>query len=245
MASDTFQQLVSNVIKETGYNGGNAPSDVETAEGDAAKVVYWVGVADSQIQRERIDWDFLWGQEDAQLTESSAVVPSPVEQWDAADINTRTVLINSIAKDRLAVLDVNGQAHFPVFMHWNQFSLIYGYEVQETNDYAANWTIRPDRVILLSNPVASPDLICRYEYWRKPIKLRQNGDVSRIPDDFDRIIVLLAKILYAEHEDAPEVDAGSTAQYDVVLNQMLAVHAPDAEWQRMENSDVYLQVETR
>jgi hypothetical protein len=245
MASDTFLQLVSAVITETGLNGSEAPSDVETAEGDAAKVVYWVSVADAQIQRERIDWDFLWAREDAPLTEGNAVVPSPSEQWDANDINTKTVLVNSIAKNRLAIIDANGQSHFPTFLHWNEFSVIYGYETQEVNDYPSNWTIRPDRVILLSNPILSPDQICRYEFWRKPIKLRQNGDVSRIPDDFDRLIVLLSKVLYAEHEDAPEVDAGSSVNYDLMLNQMISVHAPDAEWQRMENSDVYLQVETR
>ena len=59
-----------------------------------------------------------------------------------------------------------------------------------------------------------------------------------------RLIVLLAKILYAEHEDAPEVEMGATAHYDIVFNQMLSVETPESEWQRMENSDQLLQVET-
>jgi hypothetical protein len=245
MASDTFLELVSDLITETGLTGGNPPSNVETAEGDAAKAVYWIRVADLQLQRERIDFDFLWGREDVPLAQNSAVVPSPVDQPDDDDANTKTVLVNAVAKDRLAIVDANGEAFFPVFMEWNEFSILFGYETQDTVDYPSYWTVRPDRVILLSNPILSPDLNCRYEYWRKPLRMRENADVSRIPDDFSRLIVLLAKILYAEHEDAPEVDVGATANYDVMFNQMLSVHAPEAEWQRMENSDQFLQVETR
>lgn len=246
MATDTYLELVSDMIMETGLNGGEAPSSIASAEGDAEKVCYWIRIADMQIQRERIDWDFLWARVDRNLTPDSAVVPSP-RYWPTEtrpDTNQRTNLVNAIAKDRLAIVDPNGEAYFPQYMQWNQFSVIYGYEAQVACDFPSFWTIRPDRVIMLSEPIESSDMVCRYEYWRKPIEMRESDDVSRIPDDFSRLIVLLAKTLYAEHEDAPEVDVGSTAHYDIVFNQMLSVHAPEAEWQRMENSDQYLQVET-
>ena len=245
MASDTYIELVSTVILETGLNAGNAPSSVELATDDAAKVVYWVRVADLQLQRERIDWDFLWGIENAALMQDSAVVPSPFDQPDEDDANTKTVLVNAMAKKKLAIIDPNGQPHFPIFMRWNEFSVLYNYETQITTDFPSNWTMRPDRVITLSNPIESADMICRYEYWRKPLKLRENDDLSRVPDDFDRLIILLTKILYAEHEDAPEVDAGASVHYDLMMNQMIAVHSPDAQWQRLENNDELLVVGTR
>jgi len=245
MATDTYLQMVSDMILETGLNGGNAPSSIEGAEGDAAKVAYWIRISDMQIQRERIDWDFLWSREDASLTSDSAVVPSPRDdnQGDE-ETNEHTVLVNSIAKDRLAIIDPNGEAFFPQYMAWNEFSVMYGYEAQAPNDYPSFWTIRPDRVILLSEPIESSDMTCRYEYWRKPLEMRTSTSTSRIPDDFSRLIVVRAKIMYAEHEDAPEVDVGATSEYEVTFNQMLSVHAPEAEWQRMENSDQMLQVET-
>jgi hypothetical protein len=245
MATDTYLQMVSDMIMETGLNGGNAPSSVVGATGDAAKVVYWIKTADMQVQRERIDWDFLWAREDAELTPDSAVVPSPSDRnSDSSDLTTHTVLVNSIAKDRLAIIDTNGQSHFPEFLNWNEFSVLYGYETQQASDYPSYWTIRPDRVILLSGPIETSGLTCRYEYWRKPIEMRLDADTSRIPDDFQRIIILRAKILYAEHEDAPEVDVGATADYTMMLNQMLSVHTPEGEWQRMENSHQLLTVET-
>lgn len=245
MATDTYIEMVSHVILETGLNGGNAPSSIEGASGDAAKVCYWVRVADMQIQRERIDWRFLWGVEDALLTEGSAVVPAPFVQPDPDDPNTRTVLINTVPKDRLAIINPNGEAYFPTFLDWNDFSLLYGFESQQASDYPTYWSLRPTGEIVLSEPIESPNMVCRYEYWRKPVPLRVATDTSPIPDDFSRLIVLLAKVLYAEHEDAPEVDIGSTAQYETMLNQMIAVEAPQAEWQRLENSDRPYVVETR
>lgn len=246
MATDTYLELVSDMIMETGLNGGNAPSSIELAEGDAKKVAYWIRVADMQIQRERIDWRFLWDRYDAPLTEGSAVVPSPQEQTDDTNPNTITVLVNAMPKKRLAIIDTNGESYFPEFLEWNEFSLLYGFEQQDASDYPSFWTIRPDRTILLSEPIASPGLICRYEFWRKPMRMRTGNDTSRIPDDFSRLIVLLAKIMYAEHEDAPEVTAGSVAHYDIVFNQMLSVEAPQAEWQRLENDDDrQMVVETR
>jgi len=229
---------------ETGLNAGQAPSSIDAAEDDAKKAAYWIRIADLEVQRERIDWDFLWGIHQPSLTPNSNVVPAPVDQPDPDDNNTRTVLINAVAKKRLAVMNTNGEAYFPTWLEWNDFSVLYNYEVQSNSDYPAHWTIRPDRVIMLSNPIQSSGLTCKYEYWRKPLRLRQSNDVSRIPDDFSRIIILRAKILYAEHEDAPEVDVGATADYDIMLGQMLAVHSPMAHWQRMENNDEYLQVET-
>lgn len=245
MATDTYLELVSDMIMETGLNGGNAPSSVESAEGDAAKVCYWIQQADLSIQRERIDWQFLWSRTDETLTADSNVVPSPTDtDGGNTDSNAHTMLVNAMPKDRLAIIDPNGEAFFPTYLDWNEFGPLYGFEDQNPNDYPSYWTIRPDRVILLSEPIQSSGMVCRYEFWRKPLKMQTNTDTSRIPDDFSRLIVVRAKIMYAEHEDAPEVDVGASAEYDILFNQMLATQAPMAEWQRMENSDRYLQVET-
>jgi len=240
----TFLELVSDVIVETGLNSGVAPSSVIGAEGDAAKVVYWVQTADMQIQRERIDWDFLWHQENVNLTQDSNIIPQPRFNFHSPE---KVVVkhINAVAKDRLAVIDSNGQSHFPQYMDWHEFAVVYNYDTQPVSDFPSFWSMRPDGALMLSEPIASSDMTCQYEYWQKPNRMVSDTAVSLIPDDFSRLIVLLAKILYAEHEDAPEVDAGSGAHYEVVFNQMLGVHTPQSEWQRLESSDQYLTVDTR
>lgn len=246
MAKDTYLEMVTDLIVETGLNAGQPPLDVATAEGDAAKVCYWIQVADLQLQRERIDWDFLWSYRRVNLQQGRNTVSMPLDRQEAStDRDDWTYLINAIAKDKLAVLDPDGSPFFPQYMPWEEFSILYNYQTQAETNYPSFWSMRPDRRLLLSSPMADAGYKCQYEYWRKPLKLRNNDDTSRIPDDFGRLIILLAKTLYAEHEDAPEVKVGSSAHYDVMFNQMLSVHAPEAEWQRMENSDQYLAVETR
>jgi len=240
MATRNYLGLVTDVIIETGLNSGAAPSSVTSADGDAAKVCYWVRVADAQIQRERIDWNFLWGKAIVKLTQGSVVVPAPTEEGSDTAIR-----INAVAKKRLAIVNPNGEPFYPVYMKWDEFATIYDNSPDVESDYPSYWTINPAGTIKLSGPMESADYTCNYEYWRKPTPLAADNDISLIPDDYERLIVLLAKILYAEHEDAPEVDVGSTSHYNTMLDQMIATEAPEAEWQRMENSDQFLQVETR
>ena len=100
----------------------------------------------------------------------------------------------------------------------------------------------PNRVLQFSSPIENSGLTCKYEYWRKPIRMREDNDVSRIPDDFSRLIILLAKILYAEHEDAPEVSAGAHEEYEVLMDGMIAAHLPDQGFNKESHSDADLVV---
>jgi len=244
MATDTYLELVSDVITETGLNSGNAPSSIAAATGDAAKVAYWVRVADLRIQRERIDWDFLWDKPQVQLAQDANVIPGQSHTVAGGDTTDETALINKLAKNRLAIIDANGEAHFPDFMEWSEFSTLYDYVALETSDVPAFYSMSPARVIKLSANIESAGMLCTYEYWRKPLRFRADADTSRIPDDFSRLIVVLAKIMYAEHEDAPEVSAGAHEEYEHMFNQLLAAHAPDSQWSRMQSNDDYMVVET-
>ena len=243
MSTDTYLELVSDFITETGLNGSNPPSSIAAASGDALKAVYWIRVADLTIQRERIDWDFLWEKPIVNLAQGSNIVP-PQQDDNSGSSNaaTHTALINVMSKKKLGIIDANGEVHFPEWMHWDEFSTLYDYVDLEVHDSPAWYSINPARVIKLSSLIESSGLTCKYEYWRKPLRLRAGTDTTRIPDDFTRLVVLQAKIMYAEHEDAPEVSAGSHEEYDILLDQMLSVHAPDSQWSRMQSSDQFLEV---
>lgn len=234
--SDTYLQLVSDFMMETGLQGGNTPSAIADATGDARKACYWLRQADVAIQRERIDWLFLWAREDANLKPDSRIVPAP---------SAAGYLINRPIKGRVAIIDSNGESHKPVFMRWNEFSPAYEFDPEESDDYPSYWTFSPDRSIILSHAIESSGLVCRYEYWRRPQFMNLDGDRSPIPDEYSRLIICRAKLMYAEHEDAPEVEIGAAAEYDIMFNQMEAVETPEAEWQRLENNDELLVVGTR
>lgn len=245
MATDTYLEMLSDAIMETGLNGGNAPSSIATAQGDAAKMAYWIRVADLRIQRERIDWDYLWDKVTVNMTQGSNIVRAQTDtDGGGADPNNANALINVIDKKKLGIIDVNGEVYFPTWMPWTNFTTQYDYADLDDSDSPAYWSMNPSRQIKLSSNIESGGIRAAYEFWRKPLRLREDTDTTRIPDDFNRLVIVLAKIEYAEHEDAPEVSAGSHEEYEHMLNQMLAVHAPESEWSRMQSSDQDLVVST-
>jgi len=233
----TYLSLVTDFLMETALSGGGAPSTIAGLTGDQAKAAYWVKQADLQIQREWINWDFLWARATSiALTSGSEIVPGVLE--------ATVPIINLLKRRTLAIMQSDGTAHFPVFQDWNNsdFAELWTYETQAASDLPSYWSMRPDRTIVLSSPIETTGRTAVYDYFRKPKTLVLDLDVSLIPDDFTRLAVVGAKIMYAEHEDAPEVDAGSHEEYDFVLKEMEAVHLPDQGFNRESHSDADLVV---
>lgn len=243
---DTYLDLVTDFMRETALSGGTPPDDVETATGDQAKAVYWIRVADLQIQREWMNWDFLWRTATYGLSQGSNVVPPATETDGTSTYN----IVNFVKRKSLAILTPGTQigqytdAHFPCFQDWNNsnFPQMYDYIAQDSSDTPGFWSFKPNKIIMLSEPIESAGLFAKYDFYRVPKRMRVNAAVSLVPDDFKRLIVVLAKIMYAEHEDAPEVSAGSHEEYEFLLSEMESSHLPDQGFNRESHSDADLVV---
>lgn len=238
--SDTYLSLVTDFMRETSLSGGTAPDSIANATGDQAKAVYWINQSSLQIQREWVNWDFLWRRATVNLSEDNVVVPSHTETINDVVIQ----VVNMVKRKTLAILQSDGSPHFPTFMDWNnsQFSILYTYQDQPISNTPSNWSQRPDRQIILSSPIESSGFKAVYDYYRKPKPMVNSADVPLIPDDFTRLIVVQAKIMYAEHEDAPEVSAGAHEEYEFLLSEMEAAHLPDQGFNRESHSDADLVV---
>jgi len=237
---DTYLSLVTDFMMETALSGGSPPEDVTAATGDQQKAAYWINQANLQVQREWINWDFLWRFVTVNLTSESNIVPSATET-----INTVTKdVVNMVKRKSLAIIQSDGSAHFPLWQEWDnsEFKRLYVYEDQDAEDTPSQWSMAPDRVITLSAPILTTGLTAKYEYLRKAKALVNNTDETLIPDDYSRVIIALAKIMYAEHEDAPEVSAGAHEEYDFTLSQLQAAHLPDQGFNRESHSDADLVV---
>ncbi len=235
-----YLSLVTDFMMETSLSGGTPPENVATATGDQRKAAYWINQSNLQIQREWRNWDFMWGFATVTLTAESSIVPSVVETVGTVSSN----IVNFVKRKSLAIMQSDGAAHFPTFEDWgnSEFVRRYMYETQIPSNVPSVWSQQPDRVIQLSETIELSGLVAKYEYYRKPKSLLANGDIALIPDDFTRLIVVQAKIMYAEHEDAPEVSAGAHEEYDFVLSQMQAAHLPDQGFDRESHSDADLVV---
>jgi len=182
---DTYLSLVTDFVRETSLSGGSAPDSVISATGDQAKAAYWVKQANNQIQREWLNWDFLWNFITVNLTQGSSIVPSATEKIPVVPGDPATVsinIVNFIKRESLGVIAVDGAAHFPLFQDWNNsaFSRLYTYEDQDVSDFAAHWSMQPNHTILLSEPIESTGLTCKYHYYRKAKQFYEDADIPVI-----------------------------------------------------------------
>ena len=73
-------------------------------------------------------------------------------------------------------------------------------------------------------PTQAHDLTA--DYWVKAEHLDADSEISIIPEEYHRIILVRAKMIYAEREDAPEIMAGSSAEFHNLLTNMEADYLP-------------------
>ena len=101
----------------------------------------------------------------------------------------------------------------------------------QTNQKPDSVVILPDLSLRLQSP---PDDVYSLtgDYWKRPAKMTANGDTSPIPEEYERIIVARAKIMYAESEGAPEVLASAQIEFDDLLDKLEAKYLPGGQRSR-------------
>lgn len=154
------------------------------------KLVNWYADADIHIQSLHWDWNFLWSQFTVSTAEGNTMptVPSDLSLWDRdsfyLDYTTAT-------HRKLTKID---------YIDWRK---TYRQGVK-TNKKPTSIIVQPDNTIILDPP---PDAVYSLtsDYWATPTKMVNNTDTSAIPSSFHRIIVVQAKLWYAEEQEVSDV----------------------------------------
>jgi len=184
-----FLTLVQDLQRECGVAGASITT-VSGQSGMYGKLVNWIADADIHIQNLRTDWKFLWSQYSVNTSvgTSEPAVPADLNVWDR---NSFYLDYSTASHKRLPELD---------YKKWRDGR---GRGVQ-TNRKPANIVVKPDNQIILTSP---PDGIYALtaDYWKTPTKMVANTDLSDIPAHFHRIIVVQAKLWYAEEQEIPDV----------------------------------------
>ncbi|MCK4704844.1 MAG: hypothetical protein KAT90_05155 [Gammaproteobacteria bacterium] len=186
-----YLTLVKQLQRECGVAGA-AISTVTSQTGMYNKLVQWIADADEHLQSLHIDWKFLWSEysETTVIGIAEPAIPADLNIWDRDSF----YLNYSLASNKRLV--------YKEYKDWRN---LMGRGVQ-TNRKPTNIVIKPNNQIILAKP---PDdaYALTAEYWATPTKMVDNIDVSAIPAAFHRIIVLQAKLWYAEEQDMPDVYA--------------------------------------
>lgn len=162
------------------------------------------------------DWDFLASEDNTPysqtLTIGDATYTKPLDLgvWDLSsfilDRTTNTY-------QRLTPLD---------YAEWRNH---YRNGVQTNSTPSRVVLSRNNDIILWPPPDAASTLTA--EYFILPTKMTANTDVSPIPVQFHRIIVVKAKLLYAGDDEASHIYATAQSEYDDLIDELESFALPD------------------
>lgn len=209
----TYLDLCQDLVALLGIAGGTGPTTVNDQTGELGNVVRWIKNAELNINNQWEDWRYLWVRYAEQVVQGSSVLPEPsvpigarVRRWD-----TDSLKIRSLTPLETTWQDLN-------FMVRAQF------DASEDPDTAQqgkpqNFTVEPDNSVQLDRP-ADTLYAVKGSFYRSPAPLAEDGDVSPIPEEYHRIIVVRAAIMYGDREDAPEVISGAETEYLDILDKL-------------------------
>lgn len=211
-----YLQLCQQLRREVGTAGsGSIPSAVTSQTGMNEKLVNWIADACYQIESLHWDWNFLWSQFSVATVAGNAepTVPVDLGVWDEDSFYLNYTLATN---KKLSKLD------------YRQWRATYRQGVQ-TNRKPSFVVVKPDNQIRL-HPAPDDAYTLTADYWARPTRLSANTDEPAIPEQFQRCIVVLAKIYFAEEEEIPSLmQAASMELYGVPGRPGLLAHLESHE----------------
>lgn len=224
-----YLQLCQELVSELGLAGGAGPTSVTDQRGELKNVTRWVRDSCLWVDNLWDDWKYHWCEYTGTIAENGRVPTAAaftVGHWDR-----ESFWLNKSAQT----------AQQFRYIPWEEFRNLY-----ETGNALAQrstpniLTVRPDatlRVYPTSNALHSVTA----EYWRRPRILTLDTDVPLMPEQYQRIIMARAAIMYGNREDAPEIISGMEAEYVDLLEKLQSDQAPSFAADRKSSPDVMLQ----
>lgn len=208
----TFLELCQDYRAEIGIPG-NGPVTTIGQIGELSRVVLDIQSADQDIKRQWQDWDFMW----KQFT-TTTIIGSP---WLTAlkPADYRRYDLNSVWIDK-----GTNSAYNLEFVPYKTWKNDQGVGVIPSGT-PTDFTVLPNGEIRVY-PTPTQAHTVNADYWMKAARLSSNSEESVVPEEYHRIIIVRAKIIYAEREDAPEIMAGASAEYDSLMSLLEADYLP-------------------
>lgn len=199
----TYKELCERFVLEMSVNGGRGFTSVTDLNVKFAKAANYIKLANTALCTLHLDWKFLWQSYSQALTVGSRVIPAP-----AGGVKVRHWVRNSFWLNRGTASQT--RLKYVPFEDWDSQPL-YANSRKPTT-----FTVLPDNSIQV-NTLPDSAYTLTASFYKRHTEFAQDDDVSPIPEEYHRIILLRAKLLYAEMEDAPEITNGSLAEYSELI----------------------------
>ena len=197
----TFLELCVRVHQQSGLSG-TPPAATANQIGVLAKLVGWVRDADMDIQRSKADWPFLWRRAQSALVAGQ-------QQYTPLELGLAGLA--TISRIRSG----NQPVRIVSFDTW-----LDRYDMQGNGQGMVQvMTVAPDgQWWCYPTPDAAYPLTV--DYYRAPVALVADNDVSPIPAAYHECIVQKALMYYARFEEDQTLMQLATMEYEQKLTEM-------------------------
>lgn len=208
----TFLELCQQFHSDVGLAG--TISAVTGQVGQLKRAVGYIQKANRKIQRRKSNWKFLWSSWDLTLVQDIGDYPAPggLGSFDLSSF----------------WLDAGTDDARPLpYVDWRDFRANYK-NISIDNDETEVFTVNPaGRVVVHPTPsAAAAGSIITAEYWRSPVELTTELQISLIPEEFHDAIVALAKVYFAEKVSNSGLYASATIEHETIYTELKAHSLP-------------------
>ena len=199
----TYLELVQELHEEVGA-AGPPPSTVANQRGEAQRFVNWVKRSDEYVQNLWHNWKFLRVKYDESTTAGFVALPTVqgASFWD---------------EDTFKMYQPGDTVPFPLEV------VEYDSIKEEVRDVSES---APYRIIILpdntleTEPTPNDAYRVTGDIYTQPTLLAEDGDISKIPTQYHRVILGRAMILYGNYENAPEMKTQGSEIYSELLTRL-------------------------
>ena len=209
----TYLQLCQTLHEEVGANG--AITSVTGNTGTLLRICNWIAKANRKIQARKIDWNFLWSSWDLTLVENihEYSPPTLLGSFDESSFWLEAGTTNA------------KKLKYKSYLEWRD-----GYRNASLSsaDEVDIVTIKPNNkveVLPIPNSTAAGKVITA-DYWKAPILLTDNSQVSVIPEQYHSVIVAQAKMYFAEYDGDAGLYSSAYVEHEGLYRQLKAHSLP-------------------
>jgi hypothetical protein len=212
----TYLELCQQLREEVGVAGTIATTVGQT--GMHLRLINYIKKANRNIQRRKANWKFLsaeWSQALNVLGLGVFVPPDGLAMFDQTSF-----WLDAGTDDAV-------QLRYIDYKLWRDS---YRHQFTE-NDHPAFVAIKPDgKVAILPTPSADyATSVITADYWRLPVELTDNAQVSLIPAQFHEIIVAQAKMYFAEHSHDTGLYNSAYVEFEEIYRELKSHSLPGNE----------------
>lgn len=213
-----FLELVQALHAECGA-AGVEPSAVTNQQGEAQRLVNWIQRADLRIKNKWINWKFHRVAFTTANTTTQGVdtlaAPATVKTWD---LKTFKIIYPGQTEE------------YP--LEAVEFENVKGQILDDNEGPIGRVIIMPNNDLRFE-PVPDGVYTILGDYYKKPIQLTDNGDVSDIPAEYHESVILgRALMFYGNFENAPEIRKQGQELYMEGLMEMENHQLPNQNYSR-------------